>query len=445
MMKHEPDFSKTNRRKFIKKSSLIAGTILANPLSVSASANVAGSENLKIALIGCGGRGTGAASQVLTTHPGTRLVAMADTFRSQLDKSYKLLLEKHGPQKVAVPVDHQFIGLNGYKQAIPLADVVLLATPPGFRPAHFEEAVKQSKHIFMEKPVATDVPGVKKVMSLAEEAGKKNLKVLVGHHLRFQKSIIESVNRIHDGALGEIISMNCYFNTAGVWVRYREPEMSELEYQVWNWYYFNWLSGDHLVEQHVHDLDYMNWIKGDHPVKAQGMGGRQVRTGKEYGQIFDHHYVEYEYPDGSILNSQCRHIPGCWSNWSDRAWGTKGYMNSIPSSQQLTLSDRKGNIIYQYDGKDDPVAHQIEQDVFIRKILNDEPLNQAMEGARSTMTAILGRMATYSGQLITWEEAMNSSEKLVPGNLSSWKSEAPIRPYQDGTYPIPMPGQTKVL
>ena len=444
-MKHEPNFSKTNRRKFIKKSSLIAGTVLTYPLSVSSSAYVAGNENLKIALVGCGGRGSGAASQVLSAHPGTQLVAMADTFQSQLDKSYKLLLEQYGPQKVAVPGDHQFIGLNGYKEAIPLADVVLLATPPGFRPAHFEEAVKQSKHVFMEKPVATDVPGVKKVMTLAKEAEKKNLKVLVGHHLRFQKSIIESVNRIHDGALGEIISMNCYFNTAGVWVRSREPKMTELEYQVWNWYYFNWLSGDHLVEQHVHDLDYMNWIKLGHPVKAQGMGGRQVRTGKEYGQIFDHHYVEYEYPDGSILNSQCRHIPGCWSNWSDRAWGTGGYMNSIPSSQQLFLSDRKGNILYQYDGKDDPVAHQIEQDVFIRKIINDEPMNQAEEGANSTMTAILGRMATYSGQLITWEEAMNSSEKLVPENLSSWEIAPPVMPHADGTYPIPMPGQTKVL
>ncbi len=444
-MKTNTKNARSNRRKFLKNSSLIAGTILANPLAVSSSAYVAGNETLKIALVGCGGRGTGAASQVLFTHPGTQLVAMCDTFKSRLDDSFKVLLEKFGSEKVAVPPDHQFVGLSGYKEAIPLADVVLLATPPGFRPEHFEEAVKQSKHIFMEKPVATDVPGVKKVMSLAREADKKNLKVLVGHHLRFQKSIIDSVNKLHEGAIGDILAMNCYFNTAGVWVRYRQPRMTELEYQVWNWYYFNWLSGDHLVEQHVHDLDYMNWIKQTHPVKAQGMGGRQVRTGNEYGQIFDHHYVEYEYPDGSILNSQCRHIPGCWANWSDRVWGTKGYMNSIPSRQQLTLQDRKGNMIYRYDGKDDPVAHQIEQDVFIRKIINNEPMNQTEEGAISTMTAILGRMATYSGQEITWEQAMNSQEKLVPEDLSSWESNAPVLPFEDGSYPIPVPGQTNVL
>jgi len=444
-MKTKTNHPDTDRRKFIKKSSLIAGTMLTYPLSVSSSAYVAGNDTLSIALVGCGGRGTGAASQVLSAHPGTQLVAMADTFKSKLDDSLKHLLEKYGPERVKVPVDHQFVGLDGYKEAIPLADVVLLATPPGFRPGHFEEAIKHSKHIFMEKPVATDVPGVKKVMALAKEAEKKNLKVLVGHHLRFQKSIIDSVNYLQEGKIGDILAMNCYFNTAGVWVRQRQPGMTELEYQVWNWYYFNWLCGDHIVEQHVHDLDYMNWIKQGHPVKAQGMGGRQVRTGKEYGQIFDHHYVEYEYPDGSILNSQCRHIPGCWSNWSDRVWGTEGYMNSIPSRQLLTLQDRKGNTIYQYDGKDDPVAHQIEQDVFIRKIIHDEPMNQAEAGALSTMTAIMGRMATYSGQQITWEEAMSSTEKLVPQNLSSWDSEPPVMPFEDGTYPIPVPGQTKVM
>lgn len=435
----------SDRRRFIKTSSLITGSIMANPFSVSASAYVGGSETLKIALVGCGGRGTGAASQVLASHPSTLLVAMADTFPSQLDKSYQNLLEQHGPEKVSVPVEHRFTGLDGFKKAIPLADVILLATPPGFRPEHFEEAVKHAKHVFLEKPVATDVPGVKKVIQLAEEADRKNLKVLVGHHLKFQKSIIESVNRIHDGELGDIIAMNCYFNTAGVWVRHRKSGMSELEYQVWNWYYFNWLGGDHLVEQHVHDLDYMNWIKSGHPVKAQGMGGRQVRTGKEYGQIFDHHYVEFEYPDGSILNSQCRHIPGCWENWSDRAWGTKGYMNSIPGRQFLVLEDRKGNERYRYDGRDDGSPHQIEQDVFIRKILNDEPMNQAKEGAISTMTAILGRMATYSGQQISWDEAMNSTEKLVPDGLTSWEDAAPVIPLEDGSYPVPVPGQTRVM
>ena len=202
---------------------------------------------------------------------------------------------------------------------------------------------------------------------------------------------------------------------------------------------------DHIVEQHVHDIDYMNWIKGSHPVKAQGMGGREVRTGKEYGQIFDHHYVEYEYPDGSIFNSQCRHIPGCWANWSDRIWGTQGYMESIPGTQQLTVQDRKGNTLFRYDGGDDGSPHQLEQDAFIRKIIDDEPINQAERGAISTMTAIMGRMATYTGQMITWEDAMNSQEKLAQDNINSWDAEPPVTPNSDGTYPVAVPGKTQVL
>jgi myo-inositol 2-dehydrogenase/D-chiro-inositol 1-dehydrogenase len=444
-MKSNTNTSDANRRKFIKNSTLIAGTLLTTPLAVSSSAYVAGSDVIKVALIGCGGRGTGAASQVLTTHPSTKLVAMVDAFKSRLDDSYKALLEKHGSDKVDVSNDHKFVGLSGYKDAIPLADLVLLTTPPGFRPDHMEEAVRQGKNIFMEKPVATDVPGIKKVLALAKEAEKKNLKILVGHHLRYQNSIIESVNRIQNGDIGDIIAMNCYFNSAGVWVRHRQPEMNELQYQVWNWYYFNWLCGDHIVEQHVHDIDYMNWIKDTHPVKAQGMGGREVRTGKEYGQIFDHHYVEYEYPDGSIFNSQCRHIPGCWANWSDRVWGTEGYMESIPGTQRLTLMDRNGKELFKYDGSDDGSPHQLEQDAFIRKIINDEPINQAERGAISTMTAIMGRMATYTGQMITWEEAMNSQEKLAQNNITSWDVKPPVSPNADGTYPIPVPGKSQVI
>jgi predicted dehydrogenase len=444
-MKSNAKNLRANRRKFIKSSSLLAGTILSTPLTVSATAYVEGSDVIKVALIGCGGRGTGAAAQILTTDPSTKLVAMVEPFKSRLDNSYNNLLEKFGKDRVDVPPEHQFTGLNDYKEAMQLADLVLLCTPPGFRPDHLEEAVKQGKNVFCEKPVATDVPGVKKVLALAKEAEKKNLKVLVGHHLRYQKSIIESVDRLHNGDIGDIIAMNCYFNSAGVWVRYREPEMNELQYQVWNWYYFNWLCGDHIVEQHVHDIDYMNWVKGTHPIKAQGMGGREVRTGKEYGQIFDHHYVEYEYPDGSIFNSQCRHIPKTWSNWSDRVWGTEGYMESIPGTQQLTIKDRKGKELFRYDGRDDGSPHQIEQDVFIKKIINEEPINQIERGAISTMTAILGRMATYTGQMITWEEAMASEEKLVPNNLLSWDVKPPVAPLADGNYPVPIPGTTKLL
>ena len=220
--------------------------------------------------------------------------------------------------------------------------------------------------------------------------------------------------------------------------------MTEMEYQVWNWYYFNWLSGDHIVEQHVHDLDLMNWLKGAHPIKAQGMGGRQVRTGNEYGEIFDHHFVEYQYPDGSMLNSQCRHQKGCWNNWSDSGHGTKGNFNCIPGRQSSAIYDSKGDVIWKYDGKNDTEPHQVEQTEFFKMLREDKYINQGELGALSTMTAIMGRMATYSGQMVTWEEAINSNKNLLPEELS-WKAEPPVRPDENGAYPIPKPGSYDIM
>jgi len=309
---------------------------------------------------------------------------------------------------------------------------------------HFEEAVRQGKHIFLEKPVATDAPGVRKVLEQAKIAKEKNLKVCVGHHLRFQKSIIDIMTKLRGGIIGDITNMQAYFNTGGVWVRDRKPGMTEMEYQIWNWYYFNWLCGDHIVEQHVHDLDMMNWLKGAHPVKAQGMGGRQTRTDKKYGEIFDHHFVEFEYPDGSILNSQCRHQKGCWNNWSDKGHGTKGTFNCDPARQQSFIYGSNGNLIWNYDGKNDTEPHQVEQSEFFRMLRNDEDINQAESGAISTMTAIMGRMATYSGQMISWEQAINSKQNLLPDKLS-FDAEAPVKPDENGEYPIPMPGSYEVL
>lgn len=427
-----------SRRHFIKKSSLITGTMLINPLKTSL--YVEGSDVIKIGLVGCGGRGTGAANQALSQPVPAKVFAMADAFEEKLTSSYENLVKLHGIDKVDVPPERRFIGLDGYKEVIALADVVFLATPPGFRPMHFEEIVKQGKHAFVEKPVATDVYGVIKMMNLGKQAEQKGLKVVVGHHLRFQKSLIESVNRIKDGLIGDIMAMNSYFNTAGVWVRQRKPSMNEMEYQVWNWYYFNWLSGDHIVEQHVHNLDFVNWLKGMHPVKAQGMGGRQVRTGSAYGQIYDHHYVEFIYPDGSILNSQCRHMPHCWNNWSDQAHGIKGCFFSSPGPQQATIYDQKGKELFRYHGKDDPSARQVEQDVLMHKIYHDEPINQIQAGAESTMTGILGRMATYTGKEVNWDQAIASRHKIVPDAIS-WGDTPPVLPLHDGNYPVPGPGR----
>lgn len=441
-MKNTPENSPGNRRKFMKTSAAVAGGVMISPVNMAFNPHVNVDNTITIALVGCGGRGSGAVNEALNTGDDVRLVAIADAFQEKLDSSYKNLLKIHG-KKVDVKEDHKFIGLDGYKDAIGLADIVFLATPPGFRPMHFEEAIKQNKHVFMEKPVATDVPGVRKIIEQAKKAKEKQLNVVVGHHLRFQKSSIETIKQLQSGIIGDIVSMRAYFNTGGVWVRDRKPGMTEMEYQVWNWYYFNWLCGDHIVEQHVHDLDLMNWLKNSHPVKAQGMGGREVRTGNEYGEIFDHHFVEYEYPDGSILNSQCRHQKGCWSNWSDAGHGTKGTFNCIPERQSSSIYDYKGNIIWKYDGEDDLEPHQVEQTEFFKMLRKGEYINQAESGAISTMTAIMGRMATYSGQEIIWKEAMKSTMDLLPKELS-WTAEPPTTPDESGAYPIPKPGSYKL-
>ncbi len=441
-MKNTPDNSTKSRRKFMQTSAAVAGGVMISPVNMAFNPHINVDNTITIALVGCGGRGSGAVNEALNTGDDVRLVAMADAFQEKLDSSYKNLLKIHG-KKVDVKEDHKFVGLDGYKDAIGLADIVFLATPPGFRPIHFEEAIKQNKHVFMEKPVATDVPGVRKIIELAKKAKEKQLKVVVGHHLRFQKSSIETINQLQSGIIGDIVSMRAYFNTGGVWVRDRKPGMTEMQYQVWNWYYFNWLSGDHIVEQHVHDLDLMNWLKNSHPVKAQGMGGREVRTGNEFGEIFDHHFVEYLYPDGSILNSQCRHQKGCWNNWSDAGHGTKGTFNCVPGRQSASIYDNKGNVIWKYDGKDDLEPHQVEQTEFFKMLRKDEYINQAESGAESTMTAIMGRMATYSGQEIAWEDAMKSSMNLLPKEFS-WNAEAPVKPDEHGAYPIPKPGSYKL-
>src|SRR6516165_523533 len=326
--------SATNRREFLKSSSVAAvGAGVLGSLGSLPGAFAASDDTIKVGLIGCGGRGTGAASQALSTKGNVRLVAMGDAFPWQLENSYNGLKQELAskPDRLAVTDDHKFVGLDAYQKVINSGvDLVILATPPGFRPVHFEAAVKAGKHVFMEKPVAVDAPGVRQVLAAVEESKKKNLGVGVGLQRHHEAKYIEPIKRLRDGAIGDIHTARVYWNGAGVWVRDRKSGMSEMEYQVWNWYYFNWLSGDHICEQHIHNLDVINWLKGDGvksavPVRAQGQGGRQVRVGKQYGEIFDHHYVEFEYADGSRMFSQCRHIEHCWESVSEHVQGTKGY------------------------------------------------------------------------------------------------------------------------
>ena len=425
------------RRGFLSSTGATLGAVAATGLVTDRLAFAQASDTLKIALVGCGGRGSGAANQALSV-PGTKLVAMADAFKDRLDGALNNLKQSKGAQ-VDVPPDRQFVGLDGFKQAIALADVVILATPPGFRPVHFEEAIRQGKHVFKEKPVATDGPGVRRVLAAAEEAKKKNLKVGVGLQRHHQPGYLETLKRLHDGAIGDITSLRVYWNDGGVWVNPRKPGQSEMEFQLRNWYYFNWLCGDHIVEQHIHNLDVGCWIKNAYPVRAFGMGGRQVRTAKEYGEIFDHHAVEYEFADGTRMYSQCRHIRGCWSSVSEHCVGTKG-----DADVSGHLIRAKGSDAWRFRGQRGVDPYQQEHDDLFAAIRANTPYNEAFNGAKSSLVAIMGRMSTYSGVPIDWDAALNSSISLAPDKLA-WDGVPKSQPDAEGFYAIAVPGKTKTV
>jgi myo-inositol 2-dehydrogenase / D-chiro-inositol 1-dehydrogenase len=434
---------KTNpRRDFLKTSALITGGMLVHPFMPGAYA--AGTDQIKIAVIGCGGRGTGAVFQAFETGHNIKLVAMADAFRDRIDKSYKPIMDKYGKDKVDVPEERKFVGFDGYKEAIKLADVVILAAPPGFRPDHFEEAVKQGKQIFMEKPVATDAVGIRKVLAAAEEAKKKKLNVVVGLQRHYQDNYRETIKRIHDGAIGDIITGQVYWNDSGVWVNPRQAGQTEMEYQMRNWYYFNWLCGDHIVEQHVHNLDVANWVKNSYPVKAEGTGGRMVRTGKDHGEIFDHHSVTFTYEDGSVIFSECRHFPGAHNRVDESFQGTNGKAY-LSAGNHGNLTDRSGKQLYTHNRDKNANPYQVEHDELFDAVSKGEyRYADAENGAKSTMTSILGRYATYSGKVVTWDEALNSNINLMPERLA-WDANPKILPNADGFYPYAVPGKTKVI
>lgn len=439
-----------NRRSFVKASSLAVGGVMMSS-TLAAKAHIDGDDAIKVGLIGCGGRGTGAIVQALSSGQNVKLVAMADAFKDRLDKCYQQISEKEYTDwssgepldvkgMLEVPEEHKFVGFDGYKKVLPLVDVVILTTPPGFRPIHFEAAVEAGKHIFTEKPMAVDAPGVRRVLAAAEKAKAKKLNVVVGLQRRYQKIYTEWVERMREGVIGDIVTSHVYWNSAGVWVRPREAGQTEMEYQMRNWYYFNWLCGDHINEQHIHNIDVSNWVKDAFPVKAYGMGGRRMRTGKDHGEIFDHHFLEFEYEDGSRMFSQCRHWKGVANRVTESFQGTNG---SAPKPGVLLT--KSGYPIMKYNAKKDPNPYQVEHNVLFKAIADGEyKFADAEHGAKSTMTAILGRMATYSGQIVTWDDAMASNIDLSPKEYS-WSAKPQIVPDANGNYPIAIPGQTKVV
>ena len=442
---------KNTRRDFVKQTSLTASGLILAPWAANAfSGQSLVNDTLKVALIGCGGRGTGAITQALSTKENIKLVAMADVFRDRLDDCYGNLMKSRAKdasakalpisQKVDFPEDRKFVGFDGYKKAMELADVVILTTPPGFRPMHFEEAVAQGKQIFMEKPVATDPAGIQRVLNAAKIAKQKKLNVVVGLQRHYQNSYREIMKRIQDGQIGDVVSASCWWNNDGVWVKPRKDGQTEMDYQLRNWYYFNWMCGDHITEQHIHNIDVINWVKNGYPVRARGTGGREVRKGKDYGEIFDHHIVEFEYADGTILNSQCRHIPGTWTKVDEHVIGTKGKVHFDAAK----IFDHKGNVQYAFDKKTkENNPYQTEHDELWATVAAGEyKFADAENGAYSTMTSILGRMATYSGQVIEWDKAINSGINIAPSTFS-WDADMPSKPDANGLYSVAVPGKTK--
>ena len=331
--------------------------------------------------------------------------------------------------KVDVPDERIFTGLDAYQHVIQNSDLVILATPPGFRPIHIRAAVAARKNIFTEKPVGVDGTGIRQVLEAYEEANRHGLKIVAGTQRRYQTGYTQSMARIHDGAIGNITSARCYWNQGDLWHAARTPQMSDVEWQIRNWLYFTWLSGDHICEQHVHNLDVMNWALKGHPARAVGLGGRQVRTGPEFGNIYDHFAVDYEYPNNVHVMSQCRQINGCASNVSEAVTGTKGSWSSggyrITGEHPWSLP--RG-------GDNDP--YQNEHVVLLEHIRDNRPINALKTVAESTLTAILGRMACYTGQVVTWEQALNTQHSLMPDNLTM-EMTLPVAP-------VAVPGRTRI-
>jgi predicted dehydrogenase len=413
--------SSSSRRKFLVKSSAALAGAVAASLVIERSAHAAGDDLLKVGLIGCGGRGTGAAAQALRADQNVKLTAMGDAFEDRLETSLENLQKQEGiGQKIDVPPDRRFVGFDAYKQVIASGvDVVLLTSPPHFRPAHLKAAIEAGKHVFAEKPVAVDAPGVRSVLATCEEAKRKNLAVVSGLCIRYSYGFQEIIKRIHDGAIGDIVALQANDLRGSIWVRQRQPDWTDMHWQMRNWYYFTWLSGDFNVEQHVHYLDVCSWVKNEYPVRAVGLGGRQVRTDPMYGNIYDHHSVVYEYADGSKLFSQCRQQSKCKNDMSSFALGTRG--TAEVSERRLEIF---GPSAWKYGGRDNNI-YQTEHDELFASIRSGTPINNGEYMAYSTLVAILGRMVTYTGQQITWEQALNSKEDLTPPRYEWGPLETP--------------------
>ncbi|MBI1747627.1 MAG: Gfo/Idh/MocA family oxidoreductase [Acidobacteria bacterium] len=418
-----------SRRDFIRAYGAAAtGAALALHIPTIPGAYAAGNDTIRVGLIGCGGRGTGAAQNAMDAAPGVKLVAMGDVFKDQLDSSRATLMRRYA-DKMDVPAERSFVGFDAYKKVL-ASDInyVIMAAPPGFRPEHLQAAVTAGKHIFTEKPVAVDGPGIRLCLELYEQAKAKGLAIVAGTQRRHQKGYVETMKRIHDGAIGRIAAARAYWNQGGLWRKDRQGGWSDLEWQVRNWLYFTWLSGDLIVEQHIHNIDVVNWAMRAHPIRAVGMGGRQARTDPVYGHVYDHFTVDYEFENGVHEMSMCRQISGTDRNVSEALVGTEGACRV----DKYTIT---GGQSWKFAGPDNQPYRQEHADL-IESIRAGNPINELQTVTETTLTAIMGRMSAYTGKVVTWEEALNSKESLRPAKLEWGPLTVP---------PVPIPGQPTVM
>ena len=395
------------RRAFVASTAAAAGAYALAPDALLRAAHAGAAGTFRVGVVGCGGRGTGAAENMLEASPQTAIVALADVFPDRLESCRQRLATLGDRSKVAT--DRCHTGFDAYKALLAGdVDLVILATPPHFRPAHFAEAVAKGKHVFLEKPVAVDPVGARAVLAAAADADAKRLCVVAGTQRRHERCYLEAMKRVADGAIGPLVAARATWNMGGLWMNPRKPEWSDMEWQLRNWLYFTWLSGDHIVEQHVHNLDVVSWATGAHPTRAIGMGGRQVRVQPAYGHVFDHFAVEYHYPSGLFCESFARQTDGCASRVDEWLHGTKGICHTMSGAAEIT-----GEKPWKFDGENgNPYVQELVD--LIAAINSGKPVNEAKTVAESTLTAIMGRMSAYTGKEITWEQAMSSKLELRP-------------------------------
>lgn len=415
-----------HRRDFVKTTTAAAGL-----LATTNFAYAAGSDRMTVGVVGTGGRGTGAARDAVEAAEGVEVIALADLFDDRLQASEALLKEAIGG---ALRVEgRRYSGFDGYLRVLDDApDYVILATPPGFRPMHFEACVEAGRHVFMEKPAAVDPAGVRRMIAAGEAADAAGLSVVTGTIYRRQPSFVEAVQQIHDGAIGKITAAQAYYLTGTLWERPRLPGMSDMEWQCRNWMYFTWLSGDHIVEQFVHNLDILNWVMGANPERAIGMGGRLVRTDPSFGHIYDHFSVEYIYPGGVVAEAKCRQMEGATRRVTNRIIGTEGVAELHPSGSTITAHD--GTVIFRY-GERGGNGYVLEHTDLINAIRSRTPINETRQIADSTLVGILGRESAYTGQELTWEEVEQADQDLFPQTVAFGALPFPA---------VPTPGLTRL-